>query len=450
MTSPAYHVASEHVAHAGAAKGTGKPGVNVSTPQTINRSIVPAARHWFWFVFALGLSMRLYLALFTQGTYDVSIWHQHAVGVHQQGLIAYYHSNHEMNHPPFIAEVVAGLWDVSNASGLPFRILLRLPVIVVDVAIVALLLWLLRAEPRRFIVATIYWLNPLAIIFSAYHGNIDTIVAFCILLCVCLLAKQRIIWAAIALGVSVWFKLPGVLVAPALALFVPSWPKRLRFSAVAAAVALSTYVPALLLDAPIVRDNVFAYHGQMIQTSGRIPIWGARLFLADFDRLSPATQEALAPVLTIYYEQNRAVCLGLILVWSWLRRRERSVRALSLTITGVYCILYAFSNNWSFQYVAWSVPFWCLTNVWFALVATILAGGYIYGVYALACGNLWLLGKWDFAGHPFWPQWLIDLRDAALLLFIATSVYLLAAAVYAEVRRLIPRRIQYQSASRSR
>jgi hypothetical protein len=160
-------------------------------------------------------------------------------------------------------------------------------------------------------------------------------------------------------------------------------------------------------------------------------------------------QQALSPVLWLHYNHNRAVSLGLILIWSYLRRRARNIRGLSLTISGVYAILYAFSNLWSFQYFAWSVPFWCLANIWFALAATLFAGGYIYGVYAFVCGNPWLWGKWDFAGHPFWPPWLVWLRDASTLFFVAISVALLAAAVYSELVRLIPRRIYYQGAPRA-
>jgi hypothetical protein len=354
-----------------------------------------------------------------------------------------------MNHPPFIGEVVAELWRLSKWSGVPFRTLLRLPVVLVDIGVAGLLLWLLRASGQRFIVATLYWLNPLAIIFSAYHGNTDVVMAFCILLCVCFLSQQRNIWAAVALGVSFWLKLPGILVVPALVFFVPTWRNRLVFSAVAAAVAISTYFPALLLDAPVLYENVLAYKGQMIQTTGGIPVWGTQVFLAHFDNLSPGMQESLSPVLWLYYDYNRAFCLSLILLWCCLRRGNRTVRGLALTISGVYAILYAFSNYWSFQYVAWSVPFWCVANIWFALAASILTGGYIYGVYAFVCGNPWLLGKWDFAGHPFWPAWLLWFRDASILFFVGVSVCLLAAAVYAELIRLIPRRVRYQSPSQS-
>src|SRR6202011_1101613 len=93
------------------------------------------------------------------------------------------------NHPPFISEVEALLLLLSDATGIPFRIFLRAPFALLDAGSAFLLLLLLQSNPWRFLLAACYWLNPLAIIFSAYHGNTDSAVAFFLLLCVSLLSK---------------------------------------------------------------------------------------------------------------------------------------------------------------------------------------------------------------------------------------------------------------------
>src|SRR5947208_15269483 len=84
-----------------------------------------------------------------------------------------------------------------------------------------LLLLLLGASQWRFLSAAAYWLNPLSTIFSAYHGNTDSAVAFFLVLCVWLLSKDKLLAAAVALGVSLWIKLPTLLAIPALLLFIP-------------------------------------------------------------------------------------------------------------------------------------------------------------------------------------------------------------------------------------
>ena len=60
----------------------------------------PSFHWWFWAVIFIGLAIRIYCAVFTEGTYDVGIWQEHADGVRQLGLIGYYHANSQMNNYP--------------------------------------------------------------------------------------------------------------------------------------------------------------------------------------------------------------------------------------------------------------------------------------------------------------------------------------------------------------
>src|SRR5205814_8386023 len=104
----------------------------------------------------------------------------------------------------------------------------------------------------RYGAAAAYSLKPLSSIFSTYHGNTDSAVAFFLVHCVWLLSKDKLLAAAVALGVSLWIKLPTVLAIPALLLFIPDWRRRVQFLLIAGVVALATYVPALIQDPTIV------------------------------------------------------------------------------------------------------------------------------------------------------------------------------------------------------
>jgi Glycosyltransferase family 87 len=378
-----------------------------------------------------GLVARIYLALFTTGTYDVEIWREHVAGIRQHGLIGYYHAQPEMNHPPFISLVITGFAWFAQISGIPFRVILRLPVVFADAGIALVLLRLIKGN-ARFVTATLYWLNPLAIIFSGYHGNTDLLMAFFVVAAVWFLAERRILWAAVALGFSFGIKLPGLLVVPALVFFIPNWRERFWFGGIAALTAVSTYLPAVFADPVVVWHNVVAYRGQLIHTTGGIPVWGSRVFLDSFNHRSFGWRGALSQLISFYQSHNVVFCLGLILLWCGLRRSKRTVPELALTITGIYAILYGFSDYWSFQYFAWSVPFWCLAHTGFAAAATLLAGGYIWALYAYLCGSPWLLGQWDFLGHPYWPASILVLRNAALLFFMVSATALLAGAIYFE------------------
>lgn len=42
---------------------------------------------WFWLLIALGAALRIYLVLFTQGTYDAGLWQLHSTGASELGLL---------------------------------------------------------------------------------------------------------------------------------------------------------------------------------------------------------------------------------------------------------------------------------------------------------------------------------------------------------------------------
>ena len=92
----------------------------------------PPPPGWFWAVLIAGMVVRIYLAVFTEGTYDVGIWQEHAEGVQKYGLVGYYHLNEGMNHPPFISLAISTLARLGPITGIPFRVLFRAPFIAVD------------------------------------------------------------------------------------------------------------------------------------------------------------------------------------------------------------------------------------------------------------------------------------------------------------------------------
>jgi len=389
---------------------------------------------WFWAAMFIGLAIRIYLVVFTEGTYDVGYWLKHAAGVRELGLINYYHANPYMNHPPFISVAISLLLRAAEACGIPFRVLLRAPFAIFDAGTALLLLYMFRNNRYRFAVCACYWLYPLTAILSAYHGNTDSSMAFFLMLCLSLLSREREILAGVALGVSLWVKLPVIPAIPAFVFVLPSWRKQLSFLAAIGIVGVSTYVPAIFKDPLIVYRNIFGYHGMAIQTTTGISVWGTRIFILPFlNSLSPQWRERLWSPLDFLLQQSWSISILLIILLSWLRRSHKTTAQLGATIAAVYAILYGFSNYWSFQYFAWSVPFWFFAPPVFLIGATLLAGGYIYSLYWLVCGNGWLLGKWDFIGHPYWPPVVIYFRNLAVLFFFISGCVFLIAAIYERI-----------------
>jgi len=379
---------------------------------------------WFRGVVAVGLALRLYLCFFTEGTYDVGIWRGHAEKIGELGLIRYYHATTQSNHPPFISEVSSWMLGVGRLSGIPFRVLLRLPFVVIDAGTFALLLAVLAHHERRLVLASAYWLHPLAILFSAYHGNTDSSVPFFVLLSAWLLGDKKKIAAGIAIGVGLWIKLPVVLAVPALLLLLDGWRDRVLFLSVAGATAVSTYLPALAADPRIVIANVFGYHGQLIQNAAGVPVWGWYRVLMPFIASAEWLNDP-GGFVEFLINQGWRIALALNLVLVWQRRGLRALPDVCATIATGYVLIYGLTEHWSFQYFAWSVPFWCFMPSWFFIGASVSAGGYLYTLYAYVCGNPWLLGRWDFMGRPAWPAGVLYLRNLSVLFFFVSACWFL-------------------------
>jgi hypothetical protein len=383
---------------------------------------------WFWFVALLGAALRLYLVVFTQGTRDVELWQEHASAVRDFGLIGYYHASEEATDTPFISYAESLLLPAADAVGVPYRVFLRLPFALLDAGTTALLALILTGNRCRWWLTALYWMNPLAIILSAYHGNTGSAIPFFLLLCIWLLSKGNMLGAAIAMGTSLWIKLPGILALPALVLLIQNWRKRLLFVAATGIVAILTYLPALVADAQIVIAKVFAYHGGHLRTTGNIPVWGIKVLLYSLVAPPEKWPEQIYTPFRFFLNYSWQLALILALLLVWLRRSRRSVPEVCATIGMLYVVIYGFSDSWAFQYFAWSLPFWLFLPPWFFVPAIALGTTFIYSLYWLVCGNAWLLGKWDFVGHPYWPPSLLWARNLTVLFFFISACVFLTSA----------------------
>jgi len=375
----------------------------------------------FWIAMLIGAALRIYCIVFTNGTGDMDDWEDHAQQVRDRGLIGYYHANSFANHPPFISKVGALILQIATVTHVPFRILFRALFALLDAGNAFLLFSLLPKNHWRFLATACYWLSPAAILISAYHGNTDTAVAFLLLLTVWLTTKQRILSSGAIFGASLWVKLPGVLALPALLILFRRWRLRALFLLAAVVTALSTYLPALIQDYKVVYANVFGYRGLILQTATGVPLWGPSVLL--FSTVAPLQawpEKYLRPALFLL-EHSSSIAIAAILFLCWLRRNCASPREVCATIGMAYAVLFGFSDYWAFQYFAWALPFWFFLRWWFSIPAVSLTSGYLYALHSTFCGNAWLLGKWDFLGHPNLPLLVLTIRNLAVSFFLVSA-----------------------------
>jgi hypothetical protein len=289
----------------------------------------------------------------------------------------------------------------------------------------------LRESRYRWLAAGLYAIHPVAILLSSFHGNTGSMVAFFLLLAATSAVRKQPLRTGIAVGASPWLKLPGLLALPALVLSFPRWRDRISCGVAAIATGAATYAAMLAWDPLLLYQRVFGYRGQLLHTPAGEPIWGPLNLLTPLFHLGGDVSPFVLETGRIWFKYDTLVILVPILALAWLRRDERTPFGVGRTLAACYAVSYGFSTRWAFQSLAWSVPFWLAAGPIYFTAATLLAGTYLYGLYALLCGDLLLRGPWDFVGHPYWPLALRRVRDAGVLFFMVSTCIELARAVRA-------------------
>jgi len=385
---------------------------------------------------AFGLVARAVLVTSSPGTIDVDVWAGHAREIERLGLVTYYRGGEFIfNHPPLAGWAIAWLHGVASPDGARFALLLRLPFVVIDAvtALGVVRLAGLATRPglraRRQLLGAVYWASPLAIVFSAHHGNTDSAVACSLVWAVVAFAEERPAWAGVALGLGAWIKIPGLLAAPALFLALPDLQARVRFAAALGATTLAGFAPALVVDARATIEAVFGYSGLRIQTTTGVPVWGPQVFYPELSSLSLPARRSFVAFANAWYKADGAVVTSLVVAYAWLRRRHRSPEAIASTLAQSYALLLAFTNFFAFQYLAWSLPLWLFAGWPLAIVAHALCAAYVWGLYAWLCEHWLLLDTWRFVAKPSWPAPVLWLRDASVAFLIGLGVTRLGQAL---------------------
>jgi hypothetical protein len=390
----------------------------------------------------IGFVARMILVVASPGSLDVSIWQGHAEEIDRQGLIAYYHGGRFIfNHPPLAGYAITGLWHLSGGDGAIFATLLRAPFALLDAGTAWLLIQLAghaqseQIRRRRFVVGAAYWVCPLSIVFSSQHGNTDSAISFFLVATVLAVAKRRAALAGALLGLSLWIKIPGILAVPALLFVLPGWKDRRDFLGFLAATGLVGFLPTLLQDPRAVIDAVFLYSGLRIQTTTGTQIWGPQVFYPDPGSLELSARRLFVQGANLYYRANSVVTIGPIILFAWLRRNQRAPEQVAQTIATSYVILYGLTNFFAFQYLAWALPFWFLSGWPLAIIGSLLASAYVWGLYGWLCEHWFLLDTWRFATKPNWPSWIIWLRNLNVIFFFGLACTALASALGTEWNR---------------
>jgi len=300
-------------------------------------------------------------------------------------------------YPPVWVWVEAACEWLARHSGLSFAVLVKLPVLGAELAIVALLArWGAERGGSARWAPWIYALHPVAVMISGFHGQFDSLALLMVLLAARASERGRHDAAALALAAGIAVKSFPVLAVPVLMLRVTGTAARLRFLALALLPVAILLIPYLAHDAGAVLRELFGYGG--VADFGWIAVWRGERWLVE-GTLGRGEARYWAPLVTV-------AKLLFLAAYAAVLARRRPGGDVVAAILAVFVAFHAFYGALSAQYLLWVVPLAVLRpDRWLALhgvAATVgLVGFYLFlapGVLtpaetrAVGAGMLWVMG----------------------------------------------------------
>lgn len=376
---------------------------------------------YFVLLLLLAFGIRVLASLVSNDIIDVQNYAMVAEVVDRKGLSALYAQTPGIYpYPPlWVGVELLSRWAHFQEL-VSFSLAVRLPIILADVGIVAVIWKFLRSSyPNRpmqaLLGASLYALNPVSIIITCWHGQFDAIPVFFLALALLLHAKLHWRWAAITLSAGIAFKSFPVLLLPSLALQLPTLSRRTVFAIVALFPVLLLILPFLVNDRDAVIRELINYRGAAL-LGAMVPLRSVYV---------PLTAQSFPVGLTLRLISLSAYLFLAIYAFAVLRM-HRNNKPSGFQATVIFLLFYTVYFGIAPQYLLWILPFMimamppCRLAVVYSMVSTLaLIGFYVYAVEGLfpyslsiphwmaqvsygAFGSLWWITCSVMLLHLFW------------------------------------------------
>jgi uncharacterized membrane protein len=348
------------------------------------------------------LVLKLYCAAMTVGTNDTVFFYGFGKMINQHGLAWTYEHVPIFNHTPLIGGYAALLQRNEPGTQMKMELLpffLRLPGIIADFLSVFVLVRLrIKIGGPPWWAITLFALSPVAFMVSGFHGNVDSLLAFLLLVAAWLAAEEKPALCGIALGLACNVKVAPLLLAP---VFAAWWWQRKRFAPFALAAALVTLIgwaPALLGAPRKFLGNVLGYQGYW-------GIWGVSWCLKQTG--VEAFQKVGFEQLTAAQFAVMGVCKWIIIVatcaLAWWRRKA-DARGLFVSLAWVWVLFFVCAAGIAPQYFVWLAPFLLVAAPRWAAAVTTAASVFLFVFYNVTA-NVFTNGERITGGDPWTLPW---------------------------------------------
>jgi hypothetical protein len=365
------------------------------------------------------LLARLYCAATTVGTSDVVLFWKFAHTIQRDGLLAMYRQTAFFNHTPLVGWFSHAALSLSGGEQQLFAFYLRLPAVFADFfAVLALLAWRQKADRPAWWALSLFAASPVAFMVSGYHGNVDSVMALCILLAALACAQQQTILCGLCLGLACNFKIIPLLLAPAFFFLWWQRGKGMRFAAAMIFVVLAGWSYPLLTIPSVFLRNVLGYGGFW-------GVWGITylLRLTNLPALREMAFTETTPAQAAVMQGLKLLIVATAMVLAW-RRRNVEPAGIFRTLALTWAVFFVFAPGFGAQYLAWFAPIFVLADErWYAAL-TATSSVALFAFYTVISGGLpWRQGFTVHSIAAQWTGWLV-LPWLALAAFLAWEVWL--------------------------
>ena len=304
------------------------------------------------FLFLGALILRILPLVFGIESTDILLYKQQATPVIEWQNI-YTVTKNVFPYTPVSMFYPAFCYCLSQVLKVPFHIVMKMPAIFSDTAIVMSLYLLgskILTEKKAFLLAVLYTLNPVSILVSSFHGNIMSFVVLAMLLSYLYLSidkDKNLTLSALLLGLAIGWRSFPILLLPFFLLELDSWKKRIIFFLYAMVPVGISVLPFLILDAGAMLKEMMGYSGWGIH-HGPFAILRAN-YLISLDKITwrnPPEWEHFFSFSKVAF----FVYYGAFFIFF----RKLSLLAKIIAVFILFYLLYAGTAS---QYLIWVLPF---------------------------------------------------------------------------------------------
>jgi len=357
---------------------------------------------------AIALIAKLVIAWNTFGTNDVLISYLFGRTISEEGLGAMYRTTILFNHPPLTAYYLRWIYELQRlpaleSLGITFPFLLRLPGILSDFVVVAVLVDLGRRVPG-FRAPTwammLFALSPVSLMVSGYHGNTDPVMVIFLVLAAYFCVRDEAILSGIFFALSVQVKIIPLLLFPFFFFFWVNRRSFLRFALSAAIISLILWFQPLFQFPALFIKNVLSY-------SSFWGIWGISYLirLTGLKQFAEVSFFDLSPAQNLVINICKVLIIFIVLCLAWRQRRQGS-RALWDTIAFAWLVFFVLAPGICTQYLIWLAPFVLLLSPSFYAWLTASSSIFAFVFYdTISRGLPWFRGISTNAINKHWVPW---------------------------------------------